>query len=50
MLSGTKLAGGSPDRGRVKNDFYATNPKKDKIENNFHLIGNVHEYEKYAKE
>ena len=27
MLSGTKLAGGSPDRGRVKNDFYATNPK-----------------------
>lgn len=23
---------------------------KDKIENNFHLIGNVHEYEKYAKE
>lgn len=27
MLSGTKLAGGSPDRGRVENDFYATNPK-----------------------
>lgn len=27
-----------------------TSSVKDKIENNFHLIGNVHEYEKYAKE
>lgn len=31
MLSGTKLAGGSPDRGRVENDFYATNPKAVKM-------------------
>lgn len=25
-LCGAKLAGGSPDRGRADNDFYATNP------------------------
>lgn len=27
MLSGTKLAGSNSKRGRVENDFYATNPK-----------------------
>lgn len=26
-LNGGKLAGGNPDRGRVDNDFYATDPK-----------------------
>ena len=26
-LTGNKLAGGNPDRGRVDNDFYATDPK-----------------------
>ena len=26
-LAGGKLAGGNPERGRVDNDFYATDPK-----------------------
>ena len=26
-LSGSNIAGGNPDRGRVENDFYATDPK-----------------------
>lgn len=27
ILSGNKLAGGNPERGRVDNNFYATDPK-----------------------
>lgn len=30
-LSGGKLAGGNPERGRVENDFYATDPSSVKV-------------------
>jgi len=30
MINGTKIAGGSPSRGRVENDFYATHPDSTK--------------------
>ena len=35
-LAGGKLAGGNPERGRVDNDFYATDPKSTKA-----LLDNV---------
>ena len=35
-LGGGKLAGGNPERGRVDNDFYATDPKSTKA-----LLDNV---------
>ena len=44
MNQGGKLAGGNPARGRMENDFYATNPLSTKalleVEN---FIGNIYE-------
>ena len=46
MLSGTKLAGGSPDRGRVENDFYATNPKA--VETDYDVTNGHSSYREYC--
>ena len=39
FLAGGKLAGGNPERGRVDNDFYATDPKSTRA-----LLDNVEFY------
>ena len=37
VLAGAKLAGGNPEKGRVADDYYATDPKAVRM-----LLTNIH--------